>query len=59
MLSKPTLDAMLSITMIVIVALIWGGIVLLRRGTDRKRGLLMFVAAIVLLGNVLIWAVPV
>ena len=49
---------MLSITMIVIVALVWGGIMLLRRGIDRKRGALMMIAALVLLGNVLIWAWP-
>lgn len=60
MLSKATFDAMLSITMLVVAALLWGGIILIRRGKlDRKRGILMLVAAAVLLGNVLIWAVPV
>lgn len=59
MLSQPTFDAMLSITMIVIVSLVWGGVILLRRGNDRKRGILMLVAAAVLLGNVLIWSLPV
>ena len=58
MLSRPAFDAMLSITMIVIVALVWGGIMLLRCGIDRKRGALMMIAALVLLGNVLIWAWP-
>ena len=59
MLSQPTFDAMLSLTMIAIVALVWGGGVLLRRGNDRKRAILMLVAAVVLLGNVLIWSLPV
>lgn len=58
MLSQTTYDAMLSIAMIVIVALVWGGTVLIRRGTDRKRGILMLVAAVVLMANVLIWTVP-
>jgi hypothetical protein len=34
-------------------ALIWGGVVQVRRG--EKRGQLMLVAAAVLVGNVLIW----
>jgi hypothetical protein len=36
-----------------------GSLVLFRRGKDRKRAILMLVAALVLLGNVLIWVVPV
>ena len=58
MLSKPAFDAMLSITMLVIVALLWGGFRLLREGKDRRRGWLMLIAAAVLLGNVLIWTLP-
>ena len=58
MLSKPAFDVMLSITMVVVIALLWGGISLVRKGADRRRGLLMLVAALVLLGNVLIWALP-
>ena len=50
---------MLSITMVVVVALLWGGISLVHKGADRRRGILMLVAALVLLGNVLIWTVPV
>ena len=42
----------LSIAMIAIVALIWGGTRTIR--ADRKRGILMIAAALVLLGNVLI-----
>ncbi len=58
MLSKSTFDIMLSITMIVVGALAWAGIALMRRGEDKKRAGLMLVAALVLLGNVLIWAWP-
>ena len=36
------------------IALAWGSVVILRRG-DRKKGLLMAVCALVILGNVLIW----
>ncbi|MFO1241450.1 MAG: hypothetical protein U1E64_14015 [Sphingomonadaceae bacterium] len=44
--------------MLVVIALAWGGIFLVRRGTDRKRAVLMLVAAAVLLGNILIWTWP-
>lgn len=58
MLSQSTFDAMLSVTMLVVAALVWGGISLWRRGEDRRRAVLMLVAALVLFGNVLIWAWP-
>ncbi len=58
MLSKSAFDAMLSISVLVVVALGWGGFALLRRGEDRRRAILMLVAAAVLLGNVLIWSWP-
>lgn len=58
MVSGTTSDIMLSITMLVVVALAWGGIALIRRGEDKKRATLMLIAAAVLLGNVLIWAWP-
>ena len=51
-------DLFLSVAMIAIAALLVGGVVLLRAGKDRKRAWLMLAAAIVLLGNVLIWAWP-
>jgi hypothetical protein len=47
--------AVLGIAMIAVFALTAGGVVLLRRGDDGKRGLLMLAAALVLFGNVLIW----
>ena len=47
-------STMLALLMVGVVALIWGGVVILRRG-DRTKGVLMLVCAVVLLGNVLIW----
>ena len=43
-----------TIAMLAVFALVWGGIGVLRKG-DRQKGWLMFAAAAVLLGNVLIW----
>lgn len=45
---------LLSIAVIAVFVLTAGGIRLLRMG-DRSKGILMLVAAVVLLGNVLIW----
>jgi len=58
MLTQSTFDILLSVAMLVVIALVWGGIFLLRRGTDRKRAVLMLVAAAVLLCNILIWTWP-
>lgn len=44
-----------AIAMLGCFACVIGGIALLRRGDDRRKGLLMLVMAAVLLGNVLIW----
>jgi hypothetical protein len=46
----------MSAAMLAAFALIIGGAKLARKPDDRKRGLLMIVAAAVLVGNVLIWA---
>ena len=51
------LAALLSIAMLGAFALIIGGVVLIRRG-ERRKGVLMIVAAAVLVGNVLIWTLP-
>lgn len=52
----PTLNAlMLSIAVIAIGVLVWGGVRTLR--SDRQKGVLMLVCALVILGNVLIWTV--
>jgi len=40
--------------MLAVFALLWGGVTILRSGQDRTRGVLMLVAACVLLGNVAI-----
>lgn len=48
-------DLILSILMLAAGALIWGGIVQIRR--KEKRGWLMLVAALVVAGNVLIWSI--
>lgn len=47
-----------SILMLAAIALLIGGVTMLRRG-DRTRGLLMLVAAAVFVGNVLILQIPV
>jgi len=49
--------ALLSIAMLAAFGLIVGGVVLIRRG-QTKKGVLMIVAAAVLVGNVLIWTLP-
>lgn len=49
-------NTLLSITMLAAGALLWGGVILIRRG-ERQKGVLMLVAAAVLLGNVLIWTI--
>jgi high-affinity Fe2+/Pb2+ permease len=47
----------LSILMIAAFALAAGGIHLLIRRNDRKKGILMLVAAAVMFGNVLVWTI--
>jgi hypothetical protein len=47
-----------TLAMIGVIALIWGGLRLIRGGLDRKRGWLMIVAAVVLLANILILTWP-
>ena len=47
-------SVLLSIAMIAAFALVAGGIVMIRRGRERTKGVLMVVAALVLVGNVLI-----
>ena len=57
MIGQGGFAAILSVVMLVAAALVIGGVYLLRTGDDRTRGWLMLVAALVLFGNVLIWAV--
>lgn len=46
---------MLTIAVLAMFALVWGGIHTWRGG-DRTKGVLMLICALVLLGNLLIWA---
>lgn len=50
--------ALLSISMLAVFALAAGGGWMLVKRRETKQGVLMLVAALVLLGNVLIWAWP-
>jgi len=49
---------LLSVAIIAAFALALGAFNLLRKRRDRKRAVLMLVASAVLVGNVLIWTVP-
>ncbi|AMO71628.1 hypothetical protein [Sphingorhabdus sp. M41] len=51
-------NLILSILMLAGAALLVGGIYILRKGTNRKQGLLMLVAAAVMFANVGIWSIP-
>jgi hypothetical protein len=46
----------LSLAVLATIALTGGGLWLIGRGANRRQGVLMLVAAAVLLANVLIWA---
>lgn len=47
----------LSIAMLAIGALIWGGFWMALKRGQKQKGVLMVICAFVLLGNVLIWTV--
>jgi hypothetical protein len=49
----------LSVLMLAGIALTVGGVYLLIRKRDTQRGWLMIAAAVVVFGNVVIWAIPV
>lgn len=51
-------SALLSIAVLAVFALLWGGWWMIARGGQRLKGVLMIVCAFVLLGNVLIWTWP-
>jgi hypothetical protein len=56
-MTDPTVNSlMLSIAVIAMFVLLWGGVRTFRGG-DRQKGVLMLVAALVLLGNLLIWTI--
>ena len=50
---------LLSIMVLAAFALVGGGLYLLVKRRDTKRGALMLVAALVLLANVVIWTAPI
>lgn len=52
----PLASMLLSVAVIAVFVLAWGGVTLFRRG-ERQKGVLMGVCAAVVLGNVLIWTV--
>lgn len=54
MLDPKLTPILLSIAVLAMFALVWGGTVTWRRG-DRQKGVLMILCALVLLGNLLIW----
>jgi hypothetical protein len=58
MLSGPS-ATLFSIMVLAAFALIGGGIYLLTRRRDTKKGVLMLICAAVLLGNVVIWTAPI
>jgi hypothetical protein len=58
MLTSPS-ATLLSVIVLTAFALAGGGLYLLTRRRDTKKGVLMLLAALVLLGNVVIWTAPV
>ena len=50
---------LLSILMIAGAALLVGGVYILMKGTNRRQGILMLIAAAVMFANVAIWLAPV
>ena len=53
-----TEPALLSVSMLAVFALALGGGWIIAKRSEKKQGLLMLIAAAVLLANVLIWAWP-
>jgi hypothetical protein len=49
---------LLSVAMLGVFALLFGAVAIWRKGRNRQQAVLMFVAALVLLGNVLILTLP-
>jgi len=51
-------DILMTVVMLAIIALVLGAAMIWRAG-DRRRAVLMIIAALVLAGNVAVWIVPV
>jgi LPXTG-motif cell wall-anchored protein len=56
--ARTMVDAILSLTVLAGFALLGGGVWLIARRRDSRKGVLMLVAAAVLFANVAIWTVP-
>tara|TARA_R110000850_G_scaffold4827_10_gene21141 strand:- start:12 stop:215 length:204 start_codon:yes stop_codon:yes gene_type:complete len=52
------MNLILSVLMLAGAALFAGGVYMLRKGTNRRQGWLMLVAAAVMFANVGIWSIP-
>lgn len=52
------MDTVLSIVVLAAIALVGGGLYLLRKG-EKKQGGLMLLVALVMIGNVIVWTIPV
>jgi uncharacterized membrane protein YqjE len=52
------LDIALSLMSLAVIALVVGGLFLLRRGGARRQAILMLGLAVILAANVAIWTVP-
>lgn len=48
-------DAAPAIAMLAAFACVFGGVYQIRKGPDRRKGVLLLVMAAVLVGNVLVW----
>lgn len=49
---------LLSLAVLAVFALAFGGVRLISAGQRRGKGVLMLVAALVILGNILVWSWP-
>ena len=52
-------NVLLTIAALAVCALIAGGIWLIRVQGNRTKGMLMILTALVIMGNILIWVVPI
>ena len=49
---------LLSLAVLAVFALVYGGVRLISAGRQRGKGVLMLIAALVILGNILVWSWP-
>lgn len=53
-----TANLLFIVAMIAVTALAGGGFWMMTKGVQRRKGVLMIITALVILGNILIWSVP-